>query len=54
MPGRAHDDVVVHRDAERLSSRRDRAGEVDVGAAGGRVAARVIVDQAAELSQVAV
>lgn len=49
MPLRADDEVIVDRDAQRLARLDDRAGQVDVGAAGGGVAARVVVDQPARL-----
>lgn len=48
MPFRADDDVVVHRDAELLARLDDVAGEFDIGAAGGGVAARMIVDHACQ------
>ena len=45
MAAGAHHDMVVDGDAEPLARLRDRSGDVDVGAAGGGVAARVIVDE---------
>ena len=41
-----HDDVVVHRDAERLGDVDDLLRHLDVGARGRRIAGRVIVHQA--------
>lgn len=46
MPFRADDDVIVDRDAQALARLDDVAGQLDIGAAGGGVAARVIVDHA--------
>ena len=45
MPIAADDDVVVHRDAERLRHVDDRLCHVDVGARGRRVAGGMIVDE---------
>ena len=42
MPVLADDDVVVHRDAERLGDIDDRLGHLDVGARGRRIARGVI------------
>ena len=43
MPAAADDDVVVHRDAERLAGVDDVLGDGDVGLGRRRVAGRVIV-----------
>ncbi len=40
------DDVVVHRDVERLGGIDELPGHVDIGARWGRVAGRVVVDHA--------
>ena len=45
VPVLADDDVVVHRDAERLRHIDDRLGHVDVGARGRRIAGGMIVHQ---------
>jgi hypothetical protein len=41
----ADDDVVVHRDAERLSDVDDRLRHLDVGLARRRIATRIVVHQ---------
>ena len=43
VAGSADDEVVVDGDTQRLGGGGDRLGHLDVGAAGGRVAARVVV-----------
>src|SRR3954447_8990884 len=45
MPVAAHDDVVVHRDAERLGHLHDLLRHLDVGARGRRVTGRMVVHQ---------
>jgi len=45
MAAGAHHDMVVHGDAEPLARLRDRPRDVDIRAAGGGVAARVVVDE---------
>ena len=44
VAGSADDEVVVDGDTQRLGGGGDRLGHLDVGAAGGWVAARVVVD----------
>jgi hypothetical protein len=45
MPLLANDDVVMHRNAERLRHLDDLPGHLDVGAGRARVAGGVVVDQ---------
>ena len=45
MPALAHDDVIVHGDAERLGDVDDRLGHLDVGLRRRGIAARVVVHQ---------
>lgn len=45
MASRPHDQVIMHGDPQSFARIRDLAGKVDIGAAGGRVAAWMIVDQ---------
>ncbi len=47
----ADDDVVVHRDAERLCDRHDFARHRDVLRRGRRIAGRVVVDEATNPNQ---
>lgn len=46
MPVLADNDVIVHRDAERLGDVDDRLGHIDVGARGRGVATRMVVHDA--------
>lgn len=50
MAALADDDVVVDGDAERLGDLDQRAGHLDVGARGGRIAGGVVVDDAISMS----
>lgn len=45
----ADDDVIVHRDAERVGDADDRLGHLDVGRRRCRIAGRMIVDQPVKL-----
>lgn len=45
MAGSADDDVVVYGDSQPLARLRDRAGDLDVRATGGGVAAGMVVDE---------
>ena len=48
MPVAAHDDVVMHRDAERLCHLDDLPRHLDVGARRRRIAGGMVVDQTNE------
>ena len=45
MPFLADDDVIVHRNAERVRHRDDLLRHLDIGARRRRVAGRVVVDE---------